>query len=223
MTDGIKFKWHKAYGQSDVPSSVRSVAYVVWDYTDAQGNKGYPGIDRITASTGLSQRQALRNLADNVKRGWLGQVSSGARSGKAGIASEYRLTYPAGHRNSVSPVSPAPDIPVSRASPAEGNPVSSMTKPGVTSVTPTQPSTSAASGPIPDDWEPNKEHREQATRAGHNIDAVAAKFRSWAIERDIRLKSWDARFTAWIHVERAPKPQAGTTSGRSPSGRYWQE
>ncbi|NKV30736.1 hypothetical protein GS921_13385 [Rhodococcus hoagii] len=228
MTAGIKFEWHKAYGASDVPSSVRSVAYVVWDYTDAYGNGAHPGIDRIVASTGLSKRQALRNLAENVARGWLGQVVSGAKSGKAGIASEYRLTYPDGHDSPVSPVSPGAGSPVSSMTPGPDSPVSPVSKPGVTSVTPTDPPTTSTAAartakpePLPDDWQPNAKHQEQAQKKCLDLDAVAAYFKSYVIEHDWVRKDWDRAFESWLAREKS-KPQVVPRSGNA-GGRLWQE
>lgn len=227
MTAGIKFDWHKAYGASDVPSSVRSVAYVVWDYTDAHGNGAHPGIDRIVASTGLSKRQALRNLAENVARGWLGQLSSGSNAGKAGSASEYRLTYPDGHAKQVSSVSPALADQVSSVSPAGPDQVTSVTKPGVISVTPTDPLTTTAvvrtekPEPLPDHWAPNDAHRRDALKRNHDVDALALKFRNWAVQKNERLRDWDMRFSMWIADEKQ-RPQAVPRSGNA-GGRLWQE
>lgn len=85
------------------------------------------------------------------------------------------------------------------------------------------------SGPIPDDWEPNQGHREQALKGGHNIDAVAAGFKSWAVQKNERLRDWDLRFTAWLHKELPPKAQTGARAGSygaktgTYKGRVWQE
>ncbi|WP_280760307.1 helix-turn-helix domain-containing protein [Prescottella agglutinans] len=75
--------------------------------------------------------------------------------------------------------------------------------------------------PIPDDWQPNVKHREQAQKRCLDVEAVAAYFKSYVIEHDWKRKDWDRAFESWLAREN-PKPQAVPRSGNA-GGRLWQE
>ncbi|OZD31699.1 hypothetical protein CH247_11070 [Rhodococcus sp. 06-156-3b] len=98
-----KFAWHKAYGeQHDVKYEERGVAYIMFDHSHEDGTEARPGVDLLTAKTGLSERTIRRHLTANVDAGWLVLVSKGSNSGRAAKKSVYRLAYPKVHRTQVT-------------------------------------------------------------------------------------------------------------------------
>lgn len=95
MTD--KFHWHKAFGKSDVPSHIRPIGYIIWDYTNERGEQAFPGNEIIAQSTGLNKKTVERGLTFLRDAGWLFRVSTGSNSGRKAMNSVYRLSYPAGY------------------------------------------------------------------------------------------------------------------------------
>jgi len=52
--------------------------------------------------------------------------------------------------------------------------------------------------PIPADWSPNGNHREQARAQGVDVEREASAFRDHALANDRRLRDWDAGFRMWL-------------------------
>lgn len=75
--------------------------------------------------------------------------------------------------------------------------------------------------PLPDHWAPNEAHRREALKRNLDVDAMALKFRNWAVQNNVRLRDWELRFTSWIADEK-PRTQAVQTVGNA-GGRLWQE
>lgn len=101
MTDRFawrdQFHWHKAFGKSDVPSHIRPIGYIIWDYTNERGEQAFPGNEIIAQSTGLNKKTVERGLTFLREAGWLFRVSKGSNSGRKAMNSVYRLSYPAGY------------------------------------------------------------------------------------------------------------------------------
>jgi hypothetical protein len=67
---------------------------------------------------------------------------------------------------------------------------------------------------LPEDWQPNDEHRAESGRVGVNCDDQAERMRDWARAKGERKADWDAAFRNWLRTaaDRAgvrPPPVAG--------------
>jgi hypothetical protein len=51
---------------------------------------------------------------------------------------------------------------------------------------------------LPDDWEPNDQHRERAAGLGVDVDREAEAFRAHAASVARKAVRWDAAFTQWL-------------------------
>lgn len=125
MTD--KFNWHKAFGKSDVPSHIRPIGYIIWDYTNERGEQAFPGNEIIAQSTGLNKKTVERGLTFLREAGWLFRVSKGSNSGRKAMNSVYRLSYPAGYSEQATHTTSVPlgeDGTGDTHDPNQGTPVS---------------------------------------------------------------------------------------------------
>lgn len=206
---GLKFHWHKAYGKSDVPSVARSVAYVVWDYTGADGEHGFPGTDILMASTNLSESQVRRNLKVNVDAGWLELVKCGSRTQKRAWKSEYRLTYPADHRSPMTDgeLSVETDHP-SPMTAGRDDRRSPMHGPPVTRDTPTDPlpNPSLLTDPYVKSSNPEGRDSADAGRDGSEIDRLKKMRIERMTEKQIEmLRAADYEWNDWDDSWYLPK------------------
>lgn len=79
------------HGQKMKPSTYR-VMVTVFDYTDAEGQKAYPGNKRLAEDCCVSESTVERALAELIAKGWLIKRAPGGRSGDgAHWATEYSL------------------------------------------------------------------------------------------------------------------------------------
>lgn len=64
----------------------------------------------------------------------------------------------------------------------------------------TQVATEVKSGPhlLPENWKPTKNHRAKAEALGVDIDATVEAMRKWAFVGDVRKKSWNGTFNAFL-------------------------
>ena len=69
---------------------------------------------------------------------------------------------------------------------------------------------------IPDDWEPNDGHREQARAGSLDLNGEAFRFRNHAIANDRSLVDWDAGFRNWL--SKAKPVQGRVANDQRPEG-----
>lgn len=106
--------WRRAVRDSQLRPPVRLVLLVLATYMDSDGSSGRPGVARLAAGTGLSDRSIKSSLAEAVAAGWLEQVvAGGSQKGGRRLASEYSARVP-------GRLTPARDAPVSRRDPPHG-------------------------------------------------------------------------------------------------------
>jgi hypothetical protein len=53
---------------------------------------------------------------------------------------------------------------------------------------------------LPDDWQPNEQHRDYATQERVDLEFQAAKFRDHARANGKTQKDWDATFRNWLRT-----------------------
>ena len=95
----------------------------------------------------------------------------------------------------------APDSPPDRVPESGANP------PDPTRPVPSRPNKEKSAQPaprrspettIPDTWQPNTKHQEQARELRVDLDREARAFRNHAHMHDRKLRNWDAGFRAWL-------------------------
>lgn len=85
--------WDQAYNRNGDAQLPRAVVNVIRTYVDNDTLTGWVKAETLAEATGLQVRGVRKQIAANVKAGWLVVVESGNSSGKANT---YRLTYPKG-------------------------------------------------------------------------------------------------------------------------------
>ncbi|BBZ27865.1 hypothetical protein MMAD_21600 [Mycolicibacterium madagascariense] len=82
-------RWDQAYNRNGNPKLPRAVVNAIRTYVDNDTLAGWVSQETLAQDTGLDESNVRRQLRKNEDVGWL--VS---KRGRAGRASEYRLTYP---------------------------------------------------------------------------------------------------------------------------------
>lgn len=86
-------RWDQAYNRNGDPKLPRSVVNAIRTHMNNHTLEGWVKAETLADYTGLQVRGVRKQIAANVKAGWLEVVESGNSSGKANT---YRLTYPKG-------------------------------------------------------------------------------------------------------------------------------
>lgn len=84
-------RWDQAYNRNGDKDLPRTVVNVIRTYMDNRTLEGWVKRSTLMRDTGLSERQVDRQIAANVKAGWLEITSRGHSAGKS---NDYRLTHP---------------------------------------------------------------------------------------------------------------------------------
>lgn len=87
----VPISWRSAICESDLSATVRHVALTLSVYMSERGDSAYPGAERLSHDTGLSERAVRTALATLVQYGWLELVTKGGGRKKA---NEYRALIP---------------------------------------------------------------------------------------------------------------------------------
>ncbi|KMO68904.1 hypothetical protein MOBUDSM44075_04324 [Mycolicibacterium obuense] len=82
--------WDQEYNRNGDASLRRAVVNVIRGYMDNHRLDGWVSQETLMRDTGLSESQVRRQIRSNIDAGWLTVTSRG----RAGRASEYRLSYP---------------------------------------------------------------------------------------------------------------------------------
>lgn len=70
---------------------------------------------------------------------------------------------------------------------------------------------------LPENWEPNDQHRAKAQELGVDINAAAETYRNHAAANDRRLVDWDAGFRTWLARERPSVVRPIRPNGEDPN------
>jgi hypothetical protein len=90
-----RFDWERIVKRARMNPSTKLVALAIATYADKGGDRMYPGVQKLAAVTGLTDRTvrtALRVLRDDLCL--LERTYEGSRNGRRGLADEYRLRRP---------------------------------------------------------------------------------------------------------------------------------
>ena len=136
MTGVDRFTWERMVRATKMDPSTKLAALICGTYADQDGTKVRPGLKRLSADTGLSQRSMKRAMVALRSMGLLDRVTKGSNLGTKDMVDVYRLVIPAG--NQVTPMSHGQVTPTSPgAEPGDThvtNQVTSVTEPGDTHV-----------------------------------------------------------------------------------------
>jgi hypothetical protein len=90
----FRYEWERVVKAVILPSTTKHVALNLATYADGDGRDVFPGNERLTDDTGLSDK-TVRTALDRLRAvGLIERVSIGSRAGRRGLADVYRLTIP---------------------------------------------------------------------------------------------------------------------------------
>lgn len=95
VSDCGRYDWERLVRRIDVNPSVKLVALTVATYADRSGGNIFPGVQRLAAVTGLTDKTVRAGLKRLRELGLLDRTREGSRRGRQGLADEYQLAYPA--------------------------------------------------------------------------------------------------------------------------------
>lgn len=91
---------------ADLSLAERAIAFTLATYANVDGTRAFPGIERLIADTGASDKTIRRALKALEAKGWVECMYRGRRNSGA---SEYRLTIPR-DRLHLAPQPKAPNV-----------------------------------------------------------------------------------------------------------------
>lgn len=89
-----RYDWERIVRRYPLPPVPKLVAFVLATYADQDGSRIYPGVARLAAVTGLSQRSVKSALGVLRGVGLINRIVSGGHRGARAFADEYALTIP---------------------------------------------------------------------------------------------------------------------------------
>lgn len=90
-----RYDWERLVKRARMSPATKLVALAVATYADKSGTRMYPGVAKLAAVTGLTEktvRSALKTLRDDL--GLLQRTFDGSKNGRRGLADVYRLRRP---------------------------------------------------------------------------------------------------------------------------------
>lgn len=94
MSDCGRYEWERVIRRCEMNPSVKLVALTIATYAARDGGSIYPGVTRLAAVTGLTDKTVRAGLKRLREIGLLTRTREGSRKGRQGLADEYALTIP---------------------------------------------------------------------------------------------------------------------------------
>ncbi|MGY1773537.1 helix-turn-helix domain-containing protein [Blastococcus sp. SYSU D00813] len=95
MLNGVdRYEWERLVRRCQLTAPTKLVALTMATYANADGTSIYPGVARLTAVTGLSDRSVRAALKALRDVGLVERTVEGSRAGRRALADEHRLTVP---------------------------------------------------------------------------------------------------------------------------------
>lgn len=122
-----RYDWERWVRRCILPSSTKLVAFVMATYAARDGSRIFPGVTRLAATTGLSERTVRTALGNLRDVGLIERVYPGGRRGTQAFADVHRLAIPADLLTRVETLNPEEDAlprrqPLPPGKPPKGNP-----------------------------------------------------------------------------------------------------
>lgn len=89
-----RFEWERLVRRIVMPWATKSLCFLLSTYADKDGSRVRPGLDVLTAVTGLGETTVRRRLAKLCADGLLERTRRGGGRNGRGRTTEYRLTIP---------------------------------------------------------------------------------------------------------------------------------
>ncbi len=90
-----RYEWERIVRRCVLPTPIKTVAAYVAQYANADGSRIYPGVARLAAVTGLSERSVRGALTTLRDLELLTRTRKGSSLGRQALTDEHRLTRPA--------------------------------------------------------------------------------------------------------------------------------
>jgi hypothetical protein len=104
-----RYEWERWVRRCCLPSSSKLVAFVMATYAARDGSRIFPGVARLAATTGLSERTVRTALGNLRDVGLIERVYPGGRRGQMAFADVHRLAIPADLMDRVPMLNPDED------------------------------------------------------------------------------------------------------------------
>jgi hypothetical protein len=104
-----RYEWERWVRRCNIPSSSKLVAFVMATYAARDGSRIFPGVARLAATTGLSERTVRTALGNLRNVGLIERVYPGGRRGQMAFADVHRLVIPADLMDRVPMLNPDED------------------------------------------------------------------------------------------------------------------
>ncbi len=89
-----RYEWERILRRCVLPPTVKAVAAFAAQYANRDGTRVYPGVNRLAAVTGLSERSVRRALQTLRELGLLARTRKGSSLGRQALTDEHKLTRP---------------------------------------------------------------------------------------------------------------------------------
>lgn len=129
-----RYDWERWVRRCVLPSSTKLVALVMATYAARDGSRVFPGVARLAATTGLSERTVRTALGILRDVGLIERIAEGGRRGVQSFTDVHRLAIPADLMERAQFLDPDEDVIPKRqqlppGKPRETNPNRQMTTP----------------------------------------------------------------------------------------------
>lgn len=104
-----RYEWERWVRRCILPSSSKLVAFVMATYAARDGSRIFPGVARLAATTGLSERTVRTALGNLRDVGLIERVYPGGRRGQMNYTDVHRLAIPADLMDRVPMLNPDED------------------------------------------------------------------------------------------------------------------
>lgn len=104
-----RYDWERWVRRCILPSSTKLVALVMATYAARDGSRIFPGVTRLAATTGLSERTVRTALGNLRDVGLIERVYPGGRRGAQNFTDVHRLAIPADLTERVEMLNPDED------------------------------------------------------------------------------------------------------------------
>jgi len=101
-----RFEWERVICRCRLGHAVQHIALLLAAHADGDGGHVRPGTKRLAAFTGYDVKTIQRSIVKLRNLGLIERVFEASRSGRKGMADEYRLTIPADLAERVEMVDP---------------------------------------------------------------------------------------------------------------------
>jgi hypothetical protein len=90
-----RYEWERLVRRCRLPATTKLVAAMMAHYANRDGSRIYPGVARLSAVTGLSERSVRAALGQLRDLDLITRTRKGSSLGRQALTDEHKLTYPA--------------------------------------------------------------------------------------------------------------------------------